>query len=64
MPKHYGDIPVRRPLRPPPKKVEKPLPPTPKLLAQRETTGKTNKDIQKLELKLKLKEVMNDLERM
>jgi hypothetical protein len=43
---------------------EKPLPPAPKLLAQREMTGKTNKDIQKLGLKLKLKEVMNDLERM
>lgn len=63
MPK-YGEIPVKRALKPPPKKVEKPPAPMPKLLAERETTGKTHKDIKKLELKLKLKEVMNDLERM
>jgi len=63
MPK-YGDLPVRKALKPPPKKAEKPMKPVPKLIAERETTGKTNKDIQKLELKLKLKEVMNDLERM
>ena len=63
MPK-YGEIPVKRALKPPPKKVEKPPAPMPKLLAEREMTGKTNKDIKKLELKLKLKEVMNDLERM
>lgn len=58
----YGDLPVRRPLRPPPRITEKPPPPAPKLVAQREMTGKTSKELKKLVNKIQVRQAMENLE--
>jgi len=61
MPK-YGDLPVRKALKPPPKKAEKPMKPVPKLVAQREMTGKTSKELKKLVNKIQVRQAMENLE--
>ena len=62
MPK-YGNLPVNKPLKPPPIQV-KPKPNMTKLIANRETTGKTNKEFKKQALISSLKEVIEDFKKM